>query len=387
MKQMISNRFYICITLLAVLFISSSCLSSDDDNRVDYDYSSDAQITSLSLQSYEDSLKVLPSVKFSINQVASAPVIFNRDSLPYLFDVSNVKMNVATKGASGIKLHLINPDSTYIWDMNDSVKIKSLKHIEVYAADGITTKMYSFRLNTHQQDPDTIFWQNVANNYIDTPTDQVTIANANNFYTYYKIGVDIALSTYSADDGETWTEESVTGLPQNVVFTSIQNDTFEEDEEWYALDTDNNAYLSEDGIDWEEQVTDLPVISIFGKMPSYSVDSVLVVVKDEDVYRFAKTMDFSSLHLLNEIPAGFPVDNFATTTIKDSLIYTAKYLLTTGGVNIDGMQNNNMWLLQENEGEITYIPKEPDFNVTGSSLFKYDDKIYLLTPENGKNVF
>ena len=384
---MISNRLYYCLTLLATVFILSSCLDSDDDNTVDYDYSSDAQLTSLKLQSNEDTLKVLPSVEFSINQVASAPVIFNRDSLPYLFDVKNVSMNVSTNGASGIKLRLINPDSTYIWDTSDSVEINRLRHIEVYAADGITSKMYTFNLNVHQQDPDTIFWQNVTSNYIDSPTDQVTIANANSFYTYYNGSANIALSTSSIDDGETWTKQTVTGLPQNVVFKSIQNNTFEEREVWCALDSDSKVYLSEDGMDWTEQSTDLHVRSIFGKMPSYSTDSVLLVVEDEGDYKFAKTIDFSTIHVLNKLPEGFPVDNFTSTTIKDSLIYTAKYLITTGGEDINGVSNNKVWLLQENEGEITHTSIASKFNVAGSSLFNYDDKIYLMTPEDDDNVF
>ena len=385
---MIFNRFYYYFTLLAALFILSSCLDSNDDNKVSYDYSSDAQITSLRIQSSEDTLKVLPGVEFSINQVASAPIIFNRDSLPYLFDVKNVSMNVSTNGASGIKLRLINPDSTYIWDTSDSVEIKRLRHIEVYAADGITSKMYTFELNVHQQDPDTIFWQNVTTNYIYTPTDQVTIANANSFYTYYSSGSNIALSTSSIDDGETWTEQTVTGLPQNVVFKSIQNDSLEEREVWYALDKDSKVYLSDDGLDWKEQATDLTIRSIFGKMPSYNrTDSILVVVEDEGDYKFAKTIDFSTLHVLNKIPAGFPVDNYAATTIRNPLIYTAKYLLTTGGEDVNGVANNKVWLIQENEGKITNTSVESNFNVAGSSLFNYDDKIYLMTLEDDKNVF
>ncbi len=385
---MIFNRFYYCFTLLAAVFILTSCLDSNDDkNQIEYDYSSDAQITSLDISSYEDTLNILPSVKFSINQVASAPVIFNKDSLPYLFDVDMVKMNVATRGASGIKIHLNNPDSVYIWNSTDSVMIKSLKHIEVYAADGITTKMYTFQLNTHQQDPDTIFWQNVTNNYIDAPTDQVTVATKDSFYTYYNTDSGIALSTSAIDDGEVWTTQLLSGLPQNVVMSTIQNDMFGESYMWYALDADSKVYVSENGMDWDEQPTSLPVRSVFGKMPSFSTDSVLIVVKDAEKYLFAKTMDFTTMNVLNEIPAGFPVENFATTTVKDPLIYSAKYLITTGGEKLDGMQNSNVWALQEDEAKIKFTSKKVDFNVNGSSLFNYDDKIYLLTPQDDKNVF
>ena len=388
---MIFNRFYYCITLLAAIFLLSSCLDSNDDN-VEYEYSADAQITSLGLSSSQDSLKVLPNVAFSINQVASAPIIFNRDSLPYLFDVSMVKMNVTTNGASGIKIHLTSPDSTYIWNMTDSIKIKHLKHLEVFAANGVTTKMYTFKLNIHQQDPDTIFWQNVSSNYITTPTDQTTVSNSENFFTYYTTNSSIGLSTSAINDGETWTEQPLNGLPQNVVMKSIQNEIIEETEKWYAIDTNENVYLSSNGIEWAVQSTDYPVKSIFGKMPSLSTDinfkdSILVVVKDGDKYKFAKTIDFSTVRVLNEIPSIFPVDNFTSTVVNDSLVFTAKYLITTGGEDINGVKNRQVWLLQEKENKITFISKRLNFNVTGSSLFNYDDKVYILTPEGDKNVF
>ena len=384
---MISNRFYFYITLVAAVFVLSSCLDSNDDDTVNYDYSSDAQITSISFSSNQDSMNVLPGVKFSINQVASVPLIFNRDSLPYLFDVSTVKMDVKTNAASGIKLHLFNPDSIYLWNNTDSVEIKKLKHIEVFAANGVTSKLYTFKLNTHQQDPDTIFWQNVTNGYIDVPKNQNTVANADNFYTYYINDAAVELSTTSVDDGEDWVEASVTGLPATVVLSSIQNDTLEAREMWYAMDNDSKVYLSDNGLDWTPQAVDYPVKAIFGKMPSYGTDSVLAVVNDEGVYKFAKTVDFSTINLLNKIPDGFPIESFTSTTVDNPLVYTAKYLVVTGGYDLNGTANKKVWLLQKNEGEITNATKEPAFNVTGSSLFNYDGKIYILTPHEGENLF
>ena len=90
---------------------------------------------------------------------------------------------------------------------------------------------------------------------------------------------------------------------------------------------------------------------------------------------------------LNEIPSGFPVDNFTSTVVNDPLIFTAKYMITTGGKDINGVDNKKVWLLQEKENKITFISKDLNFNVTGSSLFNYDDKVYILTPEGDKNVF
>lgn len=382
---MISNRFYYYLTLVAAIFILSSCLDSDNDN-VEYEYSADAQITSLRLSSYEDSLKVLPGVEFSINQVSSAPIIFNKDSLPYLFDVTNVALSILTNNASGIKIHLSN-DSSYIWNMTDSVILKKLKLIEVYAQDGKTKKTYTFKLTTHQQDPDTIFWKNVKNSYITAPVDQVTVSNKSSFFTYHKKNNTLQLSTSLIADGETWTTQPLSGLPQNVVLKSIRSEVLEENETWFALDTNSKVYLSKNGVNWTVQPTDYPIKTIFGRLPSFTKDSVLAVVKDGGKYKFAKTMNFSSFHILNEIPSGFPVEGFTSTVVKDSFIYTAKYLVVTGGKDIDGISNNRVWLLQEGEDKITFTSKLLKFNVEGSSMFNYDNKIYLLTSENDKNVF
>lgn len=384
LKQMISNWFYYCFTLLTTILILSSCLNSDE---IEYTYSADAQITSLKISSSEDSLNVLANVKFSIDQVSSAPLIFNKDSLPYLFEVSKANMEVKTNNASGIKLHLFNPDSSFIWSQSDSVEINRLKHIEVYAQDGRTTKMYTFKLNTHQQDPDTIFWQNIKNNYIDTLDDQVTVSDEDQFFTYYKSGNSINLSTSSVDDGTDWINHSANGLPQNVLLKSIQIITFEDSKTWYAIDSNNKVYESANGKNWSLKATTYPVKAIYGKLPSFTKDSILTIVKDGSDYKFAKTKDFSSLKILNSVPSGFPIKDFTFTMVNDPLIYSAKYLIVTDGENIAGINNQSVWMLQESDIKINSISSILKFNVSGSSLFNYDNKIYLMTSEKNENVF
>ena len=384
---MTSNWFYYCFTLLTATFILSSCLNSDSDN-IDYTVSRDAQITSLSISSREDSSRVLSKVKFSIDQVSSAPLIFNKDSLPYLFDISNALLQIKTNNASGIKLHLFNPDSSYIWDQTDSVMIKKLNQIEIFAEDGITTKRYTFKLNTHQQDPDTIFWQSVAEDYIPQPNDQVTVSNKDSFFTYYKLNNSIHLSTSPIDNGDDWTYTQINGLPQNVILKTIQNDSFDNGENWYALDDGNNVYYSENGENWSMLTTSYPVKAIFGKLPSFTEDEILTIIEKDGSHMFAKTKDFSSINVLNNMPEGFPIKDFTSTTISDSLNYTAKYLIVTGGQDINDTSNKEVWLLQEGaNNNITYAHQLLDFNVEGSTLFRYDDKIYLLTSEKNRNVF
>ena len=286
-----------------------------------------------------------------------------------------------------VKLYLFNPDSSYIWNQNDSVEIKKLQHIEVFAQDGMTTKRYTIQLNIHQQDPDTIFWQNVVENYIPQPNDQVTVLNETQFFNYYKLNNSIQLTTSSVEDGVEWTNQQVNGLPYDIVLKSIQSDSFEENRVWYAMDKSNNVYKSANGKDWNIRPTDYTIKTILGRLPSFTKDSILAIVEDEGTNKFAKTKDFSSFHVLNDVPVGFPVINYTTTTINDPLNYTAKYLIVAGGEKNDATSNQSIWLLQEKDAEIRSTSILPAFSVTGSSLFNYDEKIYLMTSMNNKNVF
>jgi len=48
----------------------------------------------------------------------------------------------------------------------------------------------------------------------------------------------------------------------------------------------------------------------------------------------------------------------------------------------------SLWILQKKDDEITYISKKlPRTPLKGSSLFYYDNRLYLMTLLEGKNVF
>lgn len=379
---MIYNRFYHYLAFILVAFIFSSCLNSDD---VEFIPSADAQVTSIKLSSLQDTLNILPKVTFSIDQVSSAPLIFNKDSLPYLFEVSKVEMVVNTNAASGIKLHLANPDSTYIWNKTDSVSIDKLEVIEVFAQNGKTSRKYTFQLNIHQQDPDTIFWQKVTDGYISNPVDQVTLSDSQLFYTYYRSNNSLRLSTTDMSDGSNWTSKTLSGLSSNIVLSSIIYES--NNKKWYALNNEHKAFQSTDGVNWNSVISEFDVASILGTIPSNEGDAILTAVIVENKYKFAKTKDFTSFTVLNEIPTGFPIDNLTSTTISNPNSFTSKYLVVTSGTTVDGKLNKDVWLLQDDNNEIKYTSVKTKFDVTGSSLFNYDKKLYLLVQENNRNVF
>ena len=78
LKQMISKYFLWAIGLLSSLLFFSSCLGSSDET--DFEYSTDAQIYSFSISSRADTLGLLNTTAFAIDQINGR--LFNKERLP-----------------------------------------------------------------------------------------------------------------------------------------------------------------------------------------------------------------------------------------------------------------------------------------------------------------
>src|SRR5690554_971633 len=85
---MISKYFFLSLAIaLSLLF--TSCLGSSDS---EIEYSSDAQVYAFSMSSRADTMNLLNATSFTIDQVTGK--IFNKTSLPYLFNVDSVVLNI-----------------------------------------------------------------------------------------------------------------------------------------------------------------------------------------------------------------------------------------------------------------------------------------------------
>ena len=144
-----------CILLVALgLTCLFSCLGTSDD--FPYEISTDAQLTSFSLS--HDSLSVLATAKFSIDQTNS--LIYNYDSLPYLTDTAKIASlaivnYTAGSGASpSIRLEYLDGDTTWIAN-GDSLRLAPVFDLKLYAPGG-QSKTYTVHFNIHQIDPDSV---------------------------------------------------------------------------------------------------------------------------------------------------------------------------------------------------------------------------------------
>ena len=368
----------------------SSCLNSD---QVSSDALQDAQIYSFSASAAYDSTGTLANAKFSIDQLNSR--IFNRDSLEFGFKPKNAQLSITTAYASAIKLYLSDPDSIYFWNSTDSVAIDRLKTIEVIAQDQTSFKRYDFKLNIHQQDPDILTWTKLQGSYIASPfVEQKTILMDDTFLTFYKTSAGIQLAQTTSPGSVAWQTLSVSSLPDNTIVSSIlcgysPNLTNGNIYTAYALDTENNIYSSNDGISWDKIISPHTVKALYAVSPN-TPDSVLTILDVNGVLKFAKTRhdDFMTFSIKNSNIdfANFPTTEFSCISVSKSNVYSSKYYIISGGKTATGSSNNKIWILQEDGNKISSVSVQPAFHIQGSTLFGYDDKVYLLTTGNDEEV-
>ncbi len=379
------------ITLLGAILMSS-CLGSES---VDYDASKDAQIYSFSLSSKTDTSLYLSDTKFSIDQLNGK--IFNRDSLPYLFNVDSVLLEISGKTTSSftnVVLALKDKDSTFIWNGKDSISFHRLSSIETTAEDQNTKMTYQISINIHQQDPYIITWNQIAGNYLQPPVEQQkTISYNGNFITYYYSNGILKAAVSASDSAAEWEPAVVAGLPNNISLSSFVSLPDAEGTMLFVLGDDGDVYSSSDGLAWSNVNFEYPVIAIYGAMSTTSGDMVILAAADIDseIY-FITTIDFSAYNKKNVVGEDMPVENFSSIGFSKPSIYGGNYIALFGGNSMSGDTNKEVWILKEESNNINVIHQEPEtasgkpIDVITASLFYYDKKVYMLVYDGYENI-
>lgn len=386
LKQMILKYFYRSVGILLWVLMLSSCL---DSNTTQIDQSKDAQIYSFSLTSATDSNNYFNDVKFSIDQIKGQ--IFNRDSLPYLFDVDSVMVSISSGQSalfSNITFNLRDSDSTYTWNSKDSVATHRLKSIETTAEDGKTKMKYDIKINIHQQDPYIINWDLMASDYFNaSPIEsQKTILMGDKFITYYKSMGQVRASAANIESAGVWGPVVVAGLPAVVDLLSIVSIESENSSIVYVLDNNKKVYASTDGMLWSEVDADYTVEAIYGNLPFITGEyATLVAINVDGDIKFATTTDFSSFDIMNNIPAGMPLSGFSAESLNNPSVYSAKYIILYGGVDVEGKTNKKIWIVQNKDEDIKTIAESLPMEVDDAQLFLYDEKVYIMVSEGGEN--
>jgi hypothetical protein len=194
------------------------------------------------------------------------------------------------------------------------------------------------------------------------------------------------MKAVASSDGENWSAVSLSGMPHTIALSSliVSGNTV------YALDTaSGSVFGSSNGVDWTSIPTSYKVVALYGKLPFASSGNILLGVFHDGKHKFARAgNDLSGITLMNDMPADMPVTDFSAITIESNSSFASKFIFLSGGTKANNTPNNDIWVIQEDEGAIKYIASKKPAGTTlkGSSLFFYDDKPYLLVTSAGKNL-
>lgn len=250
-NQIIRNKSL--LLLLALVLLASSC--SEKDNVIstsnDYCYISSVILGNVK-RKVQNTNVTFSAVDYEMTINQRTNNIENRDSLPYGSQLSRV---IATIHFDGSTLAYREKGSNSEWtsyNATDSLDLTKPLELFLTSNDNQSSRIYTLKVNVHQQEGDSLFWKQCDNNVAeltDMSDMKAFVLNDKLFVLGQKTsGITLAERSSTEAEGE-WTETPVTDLPAT---TDIQ--TLRQYEDMLYLSTsDGSIFSSADAKGWRQE--------------------------------------------------------------------------------------------------------------------------------------
>lgn len=250
-NQIIRNKSL--LLLLALVLLASSC--SEKDNVVstsnDYCYISSVILGNVK-RKVQNTNVTFSAVDYEMTINQRTNNIENRDSLPYGSQLSRV---IATIHFDGSTLAYREKGSNSEWtsyNATDSLDLTKPLELFLTSNDNQSSRIYTLKVNVHQQEGDSLFWKQCDNNVAELTdmTDMKAFVLNNKLFVLGQKASGITLAERSSTEAEgEWTETPVTDLPAT---TNIQ--TLRQYEDMLYLSTsDGSIFSSADAKGWRQE--------------------------------------------------------------------------------------------------------------------------------------
>jgi len=376
------------LLFIAFLAFTVVACNSSDTEYTTQTLSADAQIYSFKVSAKPDTkldtlnYPILAKTAFTIDQLNRR--IFNLETLPFGTRLKKFAVTISYNTSyPPSKVELIYPESTEEWNGTDSVDFALNPEFKITASNGQSTRTYRIDFQIRDNDPELIEWSPAT---LKLPTSitsrQKTLLKGEEFYTFSLNGTNLVLNRAQMSSSTYGNTENTNA--SNIVLESITlyNGKF------YAIDTANKPYVSENGTSWQQKSGD--VNAIIGVVPDEEAtkDILLVIIKSADDYIFAKTTDMETIYpvraLNNLEKEKFPVlGGFSSATNINRDNTNQNILSITGGKNAAGEWINTTWSFQLNKsGELQVNSSQNHYVFAakeGLASFIYNNKLYALT--------
>ena len=375
--------------LFIAAFIATSCL---DDEEYDYEYSANASITAFSIGDIETEFETTvdgvdttltatvtgTDYPFVIDQLQG--LIYNVDSLPVGTDVSKVVVDIS---ADGYVFIVAETDS--IWEETDSLNFENPIQFKVMAYNGNYGRVYTAKVNVHQQDPEVMSWTKVSGNFSTSIQKQKAVWFKEQIIVFAEQEEQVAVTVAQQADASTWTAlQPLTGIPVKADYSSV----IVWGEALYIL-ADNDLYTSLNGIDWAKADTEQKLASLTASI-SLNADTKLMGITTDNFY--AETTDGSTWSTYAEMPSDFPQVPSSYAAYPLATNNSINRIVLLGQSDVAGDSTNNVWTQLAYEHEWTPLNMEENKhalpNMENTGMIYYNNRLYAFggPGKNGSSV-
>lgn len=297
----------VILSFLLMSIAISSCLDSDDN----YEYSSDATIRAFGIDTIGKGIYY----KFTIDQLKRE--IYNVDSLPVGSDTIIDKILIDTLTVTGWVTSGLNDT---LFNTSDSVDLREPIKLKVHAADGVTVREYTIKVNVHKQDPDSLIWREMAAlpaSPVSGKQKSVILKEELFVYTSSTTAYRSSLSTPASLQWSLINVELPEGAKLNSI-VSFNNQLF-------ITTTSGEAFYSDNGISWTQMdMQGMQMVTFLGGIPEDKVTGSKnrltgIFTKDGENYFCAKNIEETTWEIGEEtIPKDFPLEGIYSTVFTNA---------------------------------------------------------------------
>ncbi len=278
---------FLCFFLGSLSLLAASCMSDDESEEPEsYCYIKSVKLGSLKRTIHTKDSLGNDSVYYTSYSGTYFPMtidqhkltIENRDSLLYESKVTSVLVTISFDGdGMGWRSAVDTTEAWTTYNSTDSLDLTHPLQLKVVAADQIHSRIYTLKLNIHQQQGDSLYWH-----HTDTTEHRLGFFNemrattlGNTVMVLGKNSAQVVQMAHREATGS-WTIVD-TNLPSSTIVESL----LEYRDTLYVSTSDGMLFLSSDGTSWTQ-------------LGSTFLGQRLVAVTDKGYYTLANGQVFAS---------------------------------------------------------------------------------------------
>ncbi len=263
------------LLLAAIPFLVGSCISDNEIVSDDYCYIMDVSLGQMKRESHmQDSLGKDTTIITSYTAGNNYPItidqrtltIENKDSLLYGTLLQAVLVDISFNGSALYYREKDGADSTWFsYGASDSLDLRKPLELLLMANDGMSSRVYTLKLNVHKQEGDSLYWKKVG----DADPQLQNMSQQRGLIVEGKLAVlggnNEAVTLMERTAEGTW-QSLLTNLP---VETDVQT-LAKQGDSFFVSTTDGYIYTSVDGKDWQKlNIPQHPGIVLAGATPDF----------------------------------------------------------------------------------------------------------------------